>query len=54
MFSWQHISVLGIGAALAVAGALIPGGQVTLLPLGTTIVGGVLGAVQASKKDEKK
>jgi hypothetical protein len=33
---------------------LIPGGQLTLLPLGATIVGGAIGVAQAQRKENKK
>lgn len=52
--TWQQIVALGIGAAVAVAGAAIPGAQLVLIPIGSTIVGGVLGNAQAQRKENKK
>lgn len=50
--SWKHIAALAVGATLAVVGAVVPGAQ-ALIPLGSTIVGGVIGHVvpNRAKKD---
>lgn len=52
MFDVQHILVLALGVGCVVAGALLPAAAPVLIPTGTTIIGGVLGAVQAKPKAE--
>lgn len=51
--NWQHVVLVFIGAAVATVGAFTPAAA-ALIPLGSTIVGGVLGhATQpANKKKE--
>lgn len=42
---WQAVGALVVGAALAVAGVVLPHGE-ALVALGSSIVGGVLGVLQ--------
>lgn len=45
---WPAVAVIAIGAGLAVLGVWLPNG-LALVQLGTFIVGGIMGALQAQR-----